>query len=180
MALGIADIEVVEHEDAAGFQGARDVVDNGDVVRRIVEIAKAREQVDDVVEDLVAEGKPHILPSEPQIRGFELLCPPDAFRGQIDAADAKASCVQVSGMASGATTKVEDRCTRRRPQPRGQLIDEAGSFLVVAVRVQSLIMRRVEPRCEPLRFGAMSNGCLSRLHRTLTSKDVVYRLPKRE
>jgi hypothetical protein len=48
--LGIRHVQVVEHQAATGLQCRGDVLNDGELIRWIVEIAKAREQVQDVVE----------------------------------------------------------------------------------------------------------------------------------
>jgi hypothetical protein len=48
--LGVFDVQVVEHETTARFQRPRDVSDDRKMFGRIVEIAEAREQVEDVIE----------------------------------------------------------------------------------------------------------------------------------
>jgi hypothetical protein len=77
------------------------------VVLDVVEVAEAREQIDDVIEAADAERRAHVLPDEAQGRAFSAARLAQAFLREIEPRDVEPSRGEVSGMPSRAAPEVE-------------------------------------------------------------------------
>jgi hypothetical protein len=87
----------------------------------------------------------HVAADEIEARPLESPGRRDAAGGQIDACDAEAPVREVPRVASRAAAEVERRGAGARRQAIDERGDECRRFRFVAVRVEAVIVRGVEP-----------------------------------
>src|SRR5262245_15075143 len=126
------------------------MLDHPQLVRHVVEVPEAREQIEYDVERPRSERLAHVAAHEPKIRP---LAPPRyayAFGRQVESCHVESFRRQVFRVPSGAAAKVEYRSVACRVETRNQAIDKNRGFVVVAVGVEPVIVEAVEPGREPL------------------------------
>ena len=117
----------------------------------VVALPEAREEVEDVIEPSVAERYSHVLASKPEIRPFGLLRFRDAVRGQIDAGHLEALRRRAPRVPSGAAPEIESASTLAPSHSCDERVDKPRRLRFVAMRVELMVVRRVEPGREPFR-----------------------------
>jgi len=140
MRVGVGGIEVIEHQRPARRQGARDVVQDPDVLALAVEVAEAGEQVQD---DLVAfgpEGSAHVVAAETEAPGGVRASLRDAVGRQVEAGDVETKRGDAPRVSSGPAAEVEDPGRRRRPEPPDQPVHETLGFGQVAAGIQPVVL----------------------------------------
>src|SRR5581483_5946406 len=114
MAVGVVDVQIVEYQNAAGFQRCRDVVQHRHMLRRLLEVAEAGEQTEDVVELIAAKRQSHVLSRESQIATVAAHAAPrlrDTLRREIEPRDVEPARRELPRMSSCPTPKIERTCT---------------------------------------------------------------------
>jgi hypothetical protein len=119
------------------------------VPRGVVEVPEAREEIEDAVEGVGDERRPHVVPAEPEVRTFVLAGPRNTCGGQIEARHVEAPSREVSGVSTRGAGEIQDRCAVGRLQSRNQPVEERAGFTRAPVRVQLLEVRGVKPRGKP-------------------------------
>jgi hypothetical protein len=116
------------------------------------EVAEAGEEIEDVVKRIPSEWNAHVLPQKPQACAFQARCLPDAVRREVDAGYIQTPGSELTRVATGTATKVEDMRAFGGPKEAHQPVDERFGFTVVAMGVETVIVIGIEPIGIPLRI----------------------------
>src|SRR5262249_47358232 len=105
----------------------------------------------DGIEGSGPERQTHVLSQETQIRALAGPRELQTFGRQVDPRDVEAETCQASGVPSVAAPQVEHAGPGNQQVVLDEAVDETRRFVVVAVRVELVIVGRVKPGCEPFR-----------------------------
>jgi len=138
-------LQIVQDEVPARPQSPTHVANDRQVICRILEVPEAREEAANAVEGLIPEGRAHVVTPEAQRPTLIAHRVANARRREIEPGDVHAVAGQLPRVPAGSASKIEKVDTGLQAEPHRQCVDECSGFGVIPVRVERVVVGRVNP-----------------------------------
>src|SRR5262249_15780396 len=120
----------------------------------------------------------HVLSHEVEVRALALSCLLETLSRKVEPGDIESFRSQIPGVPACSAAKVESRRGSDQLMTFNQPVDELGSFLVAAVRVEPVIVFGIEPGGEPFFLGLEALGRWNRVHVHSPKRSLSFRESK--